>query len=208
MGLQITTLAECLVTFGTGKWLLSCVDSFMAEFDKIFYHTGWISCHIWIKQMAPLLSESFHESWNYLAECLVTFRTDRWLLTWVGLFMGLQITTLAECLVTFWACEWLLSCVDPLMLFQITFLCKWLVIFGKSKWLLTCVDSFRVLLRLTHKMNHIGVKPFTCSKCDKSFTEKFYLKNHVFYKRWLFEKAWKTSHRREAICLLKMWQDF
>ena len=43
MGLEITTIAECLVTFVTGKLLLSCVDSFQVSVDvtnpeEFFYH--------------------------------------------------------------------------------------------------------------------------------------------------------------------------
>ena len=54
--------------------------------------------------------------------------------------MLFQSATLAECLVTFQTVKWPLSFVDPFMLFQSTTICKWLVTFGTGKWLFSCVD--------------------------------------------------------------------
>ena len=92
--------------------------------------------HIWNRQ-----GESFMLFQSATpAECLVTFRTGKWLFycvdsfmmfksplsvktghIWnrqVESFMLFQSTTPAECLVTFWTGKWLLSCVDPFMIFK------------------------------------------------------------------------------------------
>ena len=45
----------------------------------------------------------------YPFECLVTFRTGKWLLSWVEPIKCLQITALLECIVTFGAGKCLLS---------------------------------------------------------------------------------------------------
>ena len=70
MCFQITTICECLVTFGTGKWLLSCVGPFM------------------YLQNRPV------------TKCLVTFRAGKWLLSSVGSFMFLQSVFTVKCFVT------------------------------------------------------------------------------------------------------------
>ena len=93
MFLEMTTLVECLFTFGAGKWLLSRVSPFMSI------------------QMATL------------NKCLVTLGAGKWLLTCMGPFMCLQITTAFECLVTLVAGKWLLSCVCHFMLFLLADVC-------------------------------------------------------------------------------------
>ena len=105
------------------------------------------------------------------AECLVTFRTGKWLFycvdsfmmfksplsvktghIWnrqVESFMLFQSTTPAECLVTFWTGKWLLSCEDPFMLFQNDTPVECLVIFPTGKLLISCVDPFMMFQSAT-----------------------------------------------------------
>ena len=94
---QSATPAECLVTFQTGKWLLSCVDPFMifksqlsvndwSHFEQASgvlhalskCHSSWMSCHISNRQMTSLLCGSFHDfQITTICKWLVTFGTGK-----------------------------------------------------------------------------------------------------------------------------------
>ena len=77
----------------------------------------------------------------FLCKCLVTFRTGKWLFSYVDPFMWLQIAYLCKCFVTFAATNASLLCGS----FHVSsnhFLCKWLVTFGAGKRHLSCVDPF------------------------------------------------------------------
>ena len=61
-------------------------------------------------------------------------------------------------------------------------------------------------------------KPFACYKCDKAFSCSGTFKEHEglnlpvpnvtsHLQIVVIWKSWKDPHRREAICLSKMWQD-
>ena len=91
MSLQITTLVECLVTFGAGKWLLYCVDPSMCL--QITTWVGWLVTFVAGK-------------WGWL----VTFGAGKWLLSQMDPFMLLHMTTLVEWLVPYGAGKWLFSC--------------------------------------------------------------------------------------------------
>ena len=95
---QSATLAECLVTFQTGKWLFSCVDPFMifksqlsvndwSHFEQVSgvlhalwkCHSSWMSFHISNRQMASLLCGSFQDfQITTICKWLVTFGTSKW----------------------------------------------------------------------------------------------------------------------------------
>ena len=81
--LVATTLAECLVTFGTSIWLFSNVGPFMG-------------LHV-------IIAVKF----------LVTFWTGIRFLNCVGPLVCLQMWALAKPLFTFSANKWFLSCVGP-----------------------------------------------------------------------------------------------
>ena len=98
---QSATLAECLVTFRTGKGLLYRVDPFMIfksqisvndwshleQANWVFHalskcHSSWMSCHISNRQMNSLLSGSFNDfKITNICKWLVTFGTGKWSLS-------------------------------------------------------------------------------------------------------------------------------
>ena len=74
-------------------------------------HSSWMSCHISNRQMTSLLCGSFHDfQITTICKWLVTFGT--------GVFHTLPKCQSAECFVTFRTGKWLLSCVDPFMIFK------------------------------------------------------------------------------------------
>ena len=55
-----------------------------------------------------------------------------------------------------------------------------------------------------HEMTHTREKPFACSKCDKKFSTSSHLNTHERIRTG--KKHQCSGHRKEAICLIKMWQ--
>ena len=121
--------------------------------------------HIWNRQMESFML--FQSATP--AECLVAFRTGKWLL-YFGFYHDFQITSicklndwshfeqangifhaLLKCHYSWMSCHISNRQMASLLCgsfhdFQITTICKWLFTFGKGKWSLSC--SFKVPLQL------------------------------------------------------------
>ena len=81
-------LVKCLFTFGAGIWLFTCVDPYM-----------------YIQ--------------NVIEECMFTFESEKRFLFHMDPFMYLHFTPCFKCLVTFGAIKWIISFVGSIMFLQL-----------------------------------------------------------------------------------------
>ena len=174
VSLEITTLAECLVTFGTSIWLFSNVGPFMGLHVIIalkFLVTFWTGIRF-LNCVGPLVCLQL---WA-LAKPLFTFSANKWFLVWA--------------LSRFFKCSLLLI---PWPHFE--------QVYGFSpKWILSCIFEESVSKNAdSHLMQAIVFwsvciisclfRIYSCFKCNKAFTEKYWLQNMIF--QWTM---WQVCH--------------